>query len=157
MEDSAVVILTFVFIGCFVIGLFLPAKKSKSLDMPFEVVVRARTKEIIQPKVIVKEVIRYVNRPRKSITTKTIKTTPALSQPTTPVPVYTTPIIKKRVGVPPIKATKPQVNKDVFNEAKKALMSLGYRAGDAKSVLESIGSCSTAEEYIRKAMTRTKK
>jgi hypothetical protein len=150
MYESGTVVMMVVLISCVILGCFLPAKKVKRLDLPFEIVVRARTP-------VVKEVIRYVDRPRKSIPIKTVKTTPVIPPPKTPVPVYTPPIIKNRGGTPTIKAVKPQVNQEAFNEAKRGLMSIGYNSGEAKRVLESVGHCDTAEEYIRKAMLRPKK
>ena len=138
------------FIGCFVLGWFLPAKKKREVEWPFEIVVRE--KRVEQPKVIVKEVIRYVERPAKSPPKSMVRPPP--KPPTT---ASNPSIIKKGSGTPTIKTVKPQVNQAVFNEAKNGLVSLGYGAGEAKRILESIGGCSTAEEYIRKAMMRTKK
>jgi hypothetical protein len=150
--ESEVFALTCLFIGCFIFGLFLPAKKKKEVEWPLEVVVRART-PVVQPKVIVKEVIRYVERPavspRKSTPIKNTKTTSAIPPPKTPVPVFNPPITKKGAPTP--------LNKTAFAEAKQGLVAMGYGAGEAKRILESIGHCNTAEEYIRKAMTRTKK
>ena len=110
--ESTVFALMCLFIGCFVIGLLLPQKEKKEVGLPFEVVVRART-PVVQPKVIVKEVIRYVDRPRKNTPIQTTNTKPVLSPPTTPTPVYTPPIIKKRVESP--------VNKTAFAEAKQSV------------------------------------
>jgi hypothetical protein len=143
--ESEVFALTCLFIGCFIFGLFLPAKKKKEVEWPLEVVVRARTP-------VVKEVIRYVDRPavspRKSTPIKNTKTTSAIPSPKTPVPVFNPPITKKSVPTP--------LNKTAFAEAKQGLVAMGYRAGEAKRILEAIGRCETAEEYIRKAMLRPK-
>jgi hypothetical protein len=150
--ESEVFALTCLFIGCFIFGLFLPAKKNKHIDFPFEVVVRERKREN-PPKVIVKEVIRYVDRPavspRKSTPIKNTKTTSAIPSPKTPAPVFNPPITKKGAPTP--------LNKTAFAEAKQGLVAMGYKVGEAKRILEAVGHCDSAEEYIRKAMTRTKK
>lgn len=41
-----------------------------------------------------------------------------------------------------------------FNEAKSALVGMGYKAGSVKDLLKSIGQCNSAEEYIKQALTR---
>ncbi len=95
--------------------------QEKSIFEPFE--------PFIQPKTVVKTVIKYVDRPK---------------------------IVIKEVVVqskPKVVAT-PTLNNIAFNEAKSGLMSMGYKAGEAKRALEAVGYCSTAEEYIKKALTR---
>ena len=143
MYDSGTILMIVIISVCLMFGFLLPSKPKKEFEWPFEVVIKPRP----EPKVIIKEVVRYIDRPRDVVKL--------------PAPIPTAspkqPIITKCIESPPIKLKKKEDNKQAFNEAKKGLMSLGYRAGDAKSVLESVGHCDTAEEYIRKAMIRTKK
>jgi hypothetical protein len=147
MDSGVEALWTFILIASvLLLLLLLPAKKSKHIDFPFEVVVRARTP-------VVKEVIRYVDRPavspRKSTPIKNTKTTSAIPSPKTPAPVFNPPITKKGAPTP--------LNKTAFAEAKQGLVAMGYKVGEAKRILEAVGHCDSAEEYIRKAMTRTKK
>jgi Holliday junction resolvasome RuvABC DNA-binding subunit len=95
--------------------------QEKSVFEPFE--------PFIQPKTIVKTVIKYVDRPQ---------------------------IMIKEIVVQPKRKVVATLTLDhiAFNEAKSGLMSMGYKAGEAKRVLEAVGYCNTAEEYMKKALTR---
>jgi hypothetical protein len=144
MEET--VLMVFI-IGGLILGWLLPTKKVKRLDLPFEIVIRGKEKKDVLPKIVIKEVIRYVDRP-KSVVRQPVRT---------PRASPTVVAAQKRMESPQIKSMKPQRNVEALREAKAGLMALGYGAGEAKRILESIGRCSTAEEYIKKAMMRTKK
>lgn len=84
------------------------------------------------------------------------------------------PLLPFRVVIEPIpkppkqenKSPRPQKIKEVkppdftkslaFNEAKSALVSMGYKAGPVKDLLKNLGPCNSAEDYIQKALTRNK-
>lgn len=49
---------------------------------------------------------------------------------------------------------KPKVDKTAFNEAKAALVNMGYKVASAKLALESVGVCDSAEEYLQKVFSK---
>ncbi len=85
--------------------------------------------EIVIRSVPVKEVIRYVDRP-------------------------VAPKQARSARAPTPERVIDKVNKTAYNEAKAALVAMGYRASMVKALLDAIGPCDTAEEYVKKALTR---
>jgi hypothetical protein len=119
---SAVTLMILVIFGCIVLGVIISEAPVQKETTPFEVIIRPT-----KPKVVVKEVIKYVDRPV---------------------------VAPKQARSAPPKKVVDKPDRTAYNEAKAALVGMGYRASSVKALLDSIGPCDTAETYIKKALTR---